>query len=41
MVSAFQGKTEQEQAEEIANICKEKGISREDFMKIVNMFNKR
>jgi hypothetical protein len=40
-VSNFQGKSEQEQAEEIANLCREKGISKEEFIKIVNMFNKR
>jgi hypothetical protein len=40
-VNNFQGKSEQEQAEEIANLCKEKGISREEFIKIINVFNKR
>ena len=37
----FQNKSEQEQAEEIARICNEKGISKEQFQQIVSMFNKR
>ena len=41
LVSAFQNKTEQEQYEEVANLCKEKGIGIDDFKKIVNLFNKR
>ena len=41
MVSAFQKKSEQEQYEEVANLCKEKGININDFKKIVNLFNKR
>ena len=41
LVNNFQGKNVQEQAEEIAKICNEKGIGKEEFQKIVNMFNKR
>jgi hypothetical protein len=37
----FQNKSEQEQAEEIAKICNEKGITKEQFQQIVNMFNKK
>ena len=40
-VSQFQNKTTQEQAEEIARVCNEKGISKEQFTQIVNMLNKR
>ena len=41
LVSNFQGKTTQEQAEEIAKMCNEKGINKEEFIKIMNVFNKR
>lgn len=37
----FQNKSEQEQAEEIARICNEKGISKEQFQQIISMFNRR
>ena len=37
----FQNKSEQEQAEEIAKLCNEKGISKEQFQQIVNMFNRK
>jgi hypothetical protein len=37
----FQSKTEQEQAEEIAKYCNEKGITKEQLQNIINMFNKR
>ena len=37
----FQNKNEQEQAEEIARICNEKGIDKQQFQQIVNMFNKK
>ena len=36
----FQNKTTQEQAEEIARICNEKGISKEQLQSIIGMFNK-
>ena len=41
LVSQFQGKNNQEQAEQIAKMCNEKGISKEQFAQIVNMLNKR
>ena len=37
----FQNKSAQEQAEEIARICNEKGISKEQLQTIISMFNKR
>ena len=40
-VNQFKNKTEQEQAEEIARICNEKGIDKEQLQQIVNMLNKR
>ena len=39
--SQFQNKTKQEQAEEIARICNEKGITKEQLQMIINTFNKR
>jgi hypothetical protein len=39
VVNQFQNKTTQEQAEAIAKICNEKGISKEDFQNIINMLN--
>ena len=36
----FQGKTREQQAEEIARIANEKGISKEQLQQIFNMFNK-
>lgn len=41
LVNSFQGKTTQEQAEQIAQKCNELGISKDDFTKIVSMLNKR
>lgn len=40
-VNMFQNKNAQEQAEEIARLCNEKGISKEQYIQIINMFNKR
>ena len=40
-VNLFQGKSGQEQAEEIARKCNEMGISKDQLQQIVNMFNKR
>lgn len=40
LVSQFQNKSELEQAEEIARVCNEKGISKEQLETIFNM-NKR
>jgi hypothetical protein len=37
----FQGKNNQQQAEEIARKCNEMGITKEQLSGIVNMFNKR
>ena len=36
----FQNKSRQEQAEEIAKICNEKGISKEQLQSIIGMFKK-
>ena len=41
MVSQFQGKTNQEQAEAIANKCNELGITKEQFQSIIGMLNKK
>ena len=41
MVNMFQNKSQQEQAEQIAKLCNEKGITKEQYIQIVNMFNKR
>ena len=38
--SQFQNKTSQEQAEEIARICNEKGITKEQLQEIINMFKR-
>ena len=38
--SQFQNKNKQEQAEEIARICNEKGITKEQLQNIISMFNK-
>ena len=40
-VSLFQNKSKQEQAEEIAKICNEKGITKEQLESIINAFNKK
>ena len=40
-VSQFQNKSEKEQAEEIARLCNEKGIDKNQFQQILNMLNKR
>ena len=37
----FQGKNEMEQAEQIARMCNEKGISKEQLQSILAMFNKK
>lgn len=41
MISQFQNKTSQEQAEEIAKMCNEKGISKEQLQNIFNIVNKK
>ena len=41
LASQFQNKTTQEQAEEVARICNEKGITKEQLQSIINTFNKR
>lgn len=38
--SQFQNKSKQEQAEEVARMCNEKGISKEQLQNIISMFNK-
>ena len=40
VANQFQNKTTQEQAEEIARICNEKGISKEQLQNIIGMFHK-
>ena len=37
----FQNKSKQEQAEELARVCNEKGITKEQLQSIINTFNKR
>lgn len=39
-VNLFQNKNSQQQAEDIAKLCNEKGISKEQLQSIINMFNK-
>lgn len=41
MVNIFQNKNPQEQAEELAKLCNEKGISKEELQRMISMFNKR
>ena len=36
----FQNKTAQEQAEEVARICNEKGITKEQLQNIINTFRR-
>ena len=36
MTDEFKNKSKQEQAEQIARLCNEKGISKEDLTKIIN-----
>ena len=38
--SQFQNKNQQEQAEEIARVCNEKGISKEQLQSIIGMLHK-
>ena len=40
-INLFQNKTNQEQAEQIAKMCNEKGITKEQLQSIITMFNKR
>ena len=39
-VDLFSNKNEQEQAEQIAKMCNEKGISKEQLQQIINTFRK-
>lgn len=39
-ISSLQGKTNEEQAEEIAKKCNELGITKEQFTNIVNMIGR-
>lgn len=41
LANQFQNKNAQEQAEEIAKMCNEKGITKDQLAQIVNMFNKK
>lgn len=41
MVSLFQGKTSQQQAEEIARKCNEMGITKEQLQSVIQMLNKK
>lgn len=40
MVNQFQNKSDIEKAEQIAKICNEKGLSKEDLQNIINRFKK-
>ena len=40
-VNQFQSKSKEQQAEEVARICNEKGISKEQLQSIINTFNKK
>ena len=40
VASQFQNKTSQEQAEQIAKVCNEKGISKEQLQEIINAFKR-
>lgn len=40
VASQFQNKSRQEQAEEVAKLCNEKGITKEQLQSIINAFNK-
>ena len=40
MANQFQNKTTQEQAEAIAKMCNEKGISKEQLQTIINQFRR-
>ena len=37
----FQNKTKEQQAEEIAKLCNEKGITKEQLQNIINTFSKK
>lgn len=40
MANLFQNKSKEEQAEEVARICNEKGISKEQLQSIINNFKR-
>lgn len=40
LVNQFKSKPTQEQAEELSKLCNERGITKQDLEKIVNMFRK-
>ena len=40
LLNQFKGKNNQQQAEEIARLCNEKGISKDDLQRLMGMFNK-
>ena len=41
MINQFQSKTGQEQAEQIAKMCNEKGITKEQLQNIFSIINKK
>ena len=41
IANQFQNKTTQEQAEQIAKVCNENGISKEQLTQIINAFHKK
>ena len=40
MASNFENKSAQEQAEEVARLCNEKGITKEQLQSIINTFRR-
>ena len=40
MIDMFKGKSNEEQAEQIAKMCNEKGITKEQLESIMNMLNR-
>ena len=40
LASQFQNKSKEQQAEEIARVCNEKGITKEQLTEIINRFKK-
>ena len=40
IASQFQNKSKEQQAEEIARVCNEKGITKEQLTEIINRFKK-
>ena len=40
-LNQFQNKSKEQQAEEIAKLCNEKGIDKQQFQQLINMFNRK